>query len=304
MKKMILILTSLIMVISVFNGTPQVYASSNDDLLLKYLQENNLDDDSIDNYIIKKYGTVGNYDVYYGRTQKEQEYKSEKIVKIATCQFSVKRKISPYNLGVFIIKDNEVYKLGDAYQKRIIGKSDVYYIAYKLFLEGKDVNWRVDSNLVVNSLLVTSIKKKTIDAGKTLNIKVDNIQNKWTSSNKKVAIVKDGKVTALKKGKVQIIAYNFLNGEAFSVEVKNSPKLIKGNKSIKKLKIKKGHTATINIKGKTKKIKNTYYSTKNAKVLSKRNSSKLKILGRKTGSSTLKIIVNKSKTLKLKVLVK
>lgn len=120
----------------------------------------------------------------------------------------------------------------------------------------------------------------------------------WTSSNNKIAKVKNGKITALKKGTVTITA-SLESGDkqTYKVKVTSSPKLSK-----KKIKIKKGKTVKIKIKGKAPGVKNKYKKSKIAKVISKRTAKTLKIKGLKKGKTKLKIRVN-GVTLKLKVTV-
>ncbi|MCH5304797.1 MAG: Ig-like domain-containing protein, partial [Ruminococcus sp.] len=149
----------------------------------------------------------------------------------------------------------------------------------------------------------TSLKLK---AGETAEIRATEFSVKsWKSSNKKIATVKDGKVTALNKGKVNITA-TALNGEKYTckVNVSSAPKLIKNKKTIKSVKVKKGQSVKVKINGKAKKINNKYINSKVAKIISKKSAKVIKVRGLKKGKTTLKIKVNGVKTLKLKVTVK
>ncbi len=140
----------------------------------------------------------------------------------------------------------------------------------------------------------------SLKAGSTAALKVKDGDVKiWTSSNKAVAKVSDGTVTALKKGTVTVTA-KLKSGEKLTCKVKvtSSPKLSKSSITVSKGKIK-----TVKIIGKAKSVKNTYTNTKNAKVLSKNTASTIKVKGLKKGSTTLKIMVN-GVPLKLKVKVK
>ena len=140
----------------------------------------------------------------------------------------------------------------------------------------------------------------SLKAGKTFRLKVSNgkVVN-WTSSNGKVAKIKNGKIIALKKGKTTIYA-NLKDGTYLkcNVKVKTSPRL-----SVKSLKVKKGKTKTIKIKGKAPGVNNVYTKTKYARILSKKNAVKIKVKGLKKGKTILKIKVN-GVVLKLKVIVK
>lgn len=128
---------------------------------------------------------------------------------------------------------------------------------------------------------------------------------KWKSSDEKIAVVKNGKVTALKKGEVKIIAKYEDGGKGTcKVKVTTSSKLVQNGKTVKNLTVKKGSTVKVKIKGKAKKIDNKYKSTKIAGITSKKSASNITVQGIKKGNTTLKIKVNGVKTLKLKVKVK
>ncbi|MEE3334172.1 MAG: glycoside hydrolase family 3 N-terminal domain-containing protein [Ruminococcus sp.] len=147
---------------------------------------------------------------------------------------------------------------------------------------------------------VISKNSISLKAGAAYTLKVTNgkVQS-WNSSAKKTAVVKNGKVTALKKGKATVIA-TLTSGAKLTckVNVTTNPKLSK-----KKVTVKKGKTVKVKITGKAKSIKNVYKNTKFAKITSKKNAKKLTVKGLKKGSSTLKIKVN-GVNLKLKVTVK
>lgn len=145
-----------------------------------------------------------------------------------------------------------------------------------------------------------SAKKASLKAGGTKTLKVtDGTVKSWSSSNSKVAKVKSGKVTALKKGSAVITAM-LSGGEKLSctVKVTTSPKLSK-----KSITVKRKNSKTVKITGKAKGVNNKYTKTKYAKVVSKKSAAKIKIKGLKKGKTTLKITVNGVK-LKLKVKVK
>ena len=141
----------------------------------------------------------------------------------------------------------------------------------------------------------------SLKAGKTSTIVVQNKGNNkvtYKSLNAKVATVKNGKVTALKKGKSNITVTVGKTKLTYKVSVTTSPKLSK-----KSVSVKKGKPVTVKIKGKASGVNNKYTNTKYAKIKSKRSATKLKIKGLKKGKTTLKIKVN-GVALKLKVKVK
>lgn len=144
-----------------------------------------------------------------------------------------------------------------------------------------------------------SATSASLKAGATKKLKVTGASVKsWSSSNKKVATVKNGKVTALKKGTAKITA-TLKNGKKLTAKIKvtTNPKLSK-----KTVKVKVGKTVKVKITGKANGVKLKFKNTKLAKVVSKKTAKTLKIRGLKKGSTTLKITVN-GKKLKLKVKV-
>lgn len=141
----------------------------------------------------------------------------------------------------------------------------------------------------------------SVKSGTTKTVSVLNGKAKsWSTSNKKVATVKNGKITALNKGKVTVTA-TLTTGKKLTckVTVTTAPKLSKTT-----VNVKKGGTATVKLSGKVSSINNKYTNTKFAKITSKANATSLKIKGLKKGNTTLKIKVNGVKTLNLKVKVK
>ena len=147
------------------------------------------------------------------------------------------------------------------------------------------------------------LKKSSVSlkAGQTSTIIVQNKGNNkvtYKSLNSKVATVKNGKVTALKKGKANITVTIGKTKLTYKVSVTTSPKLSK-----KSVSVKKGKTVTVKITGKASGVNNKYTNTKFAKIKSKKSATSLKIQGLKKGKTTLKVKVN-GVILKLKVTVK
>lgn len=145
-----------------------------------------------------------------------------------------------------------------------------------------------------------SASKLTVTAGKVKNLKAYNCAVKnWTSSSPKVVTVKNGKITALKKGAATITAALTTGDKLIcKVTVTTSPKL-----SRKSVTVRKGKAVTVRITGKAAAVNNVYYNTKYAKVISKTNATTIKLKGLRTGTTTLKLKVN-GVVLKLKVKVK
>ena len=149
----------------------------------------------------------------------------------------------------------------------------------------------------------------SLKAGKSRTLTVENgTVTKWTSSNKKVATVKDGKVTALKKG-TTVIKATLADGNSLTCKVKvtSDPVIKVAGKKFKASKtytIKKNKILKVKITGKASGIKNNYTSSKKkvAKVTSQKTANTVKIKGLKKGKVKIGITVNGVKfTIKLKV---
>ena len=160
----------------------------------------------------------------------------------------------------------------------------------------------------VASISETEISLKS-GKTKTLVITNGNVAT-WTSNKKSVAIVKKGKVTALKKGSADIIAIlNDGSRLVCKVTVTSSPKIKIGKKKYKKNKtfsIKRRKNLTIYITGKATNVKN-FYKTSNkkiAKITSKKNAKIIKIKAyNKKGTVKITLKIN-GVAFKIKVKVK
>ncbi len=155
-----------------------------------------------------------------------------------------------------------------------------------------------------------SPKSVSLKAGATKKITVKNAAvTNWSTSNKKVAIVKNGTVYALKKGSATITAKTLLGKKlTCKVKVTTSPTIKVNGKKFKastRYPVKKGKTIKVTITGKSSKVKNVYSSTKKkiAKVISKNTAKTVKIKGYKKGGATVTIKVN-GVAFKVKVKVK
>ena len=153
---------------------------------------------------------------------------------------------------------------------------------------------------VVNSPKLTS-SSVVLRSGAIKTIRaVGGTVKSWAISNKNVAIVNKGKITALNKGS-SIVTATLTTGKKLTckVTVTTAPRLSKTT-----VKVKKGGTATVKVSGKVATINNKYRNTKVAKITSKTNATTLKIKGLKKGTTSIKIKVNGVKSLNLKVNVK
>lgn len=157
------------------------------------------------------------------------------------------------------------------------------------------------------------VTSKTLKAGQKYTLKVVNAGGKkaksWKSSNTKVATVSSsGAVTALGKGKTVISATVAGKKIKCTIKVSSSPKVYNGKKAVKNnrvIKVKKGKTLKLTIKGKASAVKNSYknYNKKIAKVISKKTAKTVKIKAYKKGTAKITITVNKKykTTIKVKV---
>ena len=146
-----------------------------------------------------------------------------------------------------------------------------------------------------------------LKAGETEKIKltcIDGTAKWWKSTDEKVATVKNGKITALRKGTAKIIVKD-TNGRKYTCKlwVTSNPKLTKNDEVVKNIKVEKGGSTKVKIIGKAKRIDNIYANTNCAKITSSTSADMLKICGVEKGTTTLKVRVNGVKTLKLKVKV-
>lgn len=166
---------------------------------------------------------------------------------------------------------------------------------------------RTFEEIVTPAISKTSVSLK---AGKTASLTVTGGTVKsWNSSKSKVASVKNGKVTALKKGSADVTA-TLTTGEKLvcKVKVTSSPTIKVSGKKFKAkttYKIKKGKTISVKITGKASSVKNKYKSSKKkiAKVTSKATAKTVKIKGLKKGKATVTLTVN-GVNFKIKVKVK
>lgn len=123
-----------------------------------------------------------------------------------------------------------------------------------------------------------------VNVGKTVNLKIKGMKGKvkWSSLNKKVATVKNGKVTGKKTGKTVIQAK--INGTILKCNVKvEKPEISK-----KKVTIESGKTYILKVKGTSRKV---VWTSSNRNVVTVKNG---KITGKKPGNTSVIAKVNGS----------
>lgn len=123
-----------------------------------------------------------------------------------------------------------------------------------------------------------------VNVGKTVNLKIKGMKGKvkWSSLNKKVATVKNGKVTGKKTGKTVIQAK--INGTILKCNVKvEKPEISK-----KEVTIESGKTYILKVKGTSRKV---VWTSSNRNVVTVKNG---KITGKKPGNTTVIAKVNGS----------
>lgn len=153
----------------------------------------------------------------------------------------------------------------------------------------------------------------TLYTGKTNSVKVNATVTgasetvSWTTNNKKVAIVKNGKITAVGKGSATITAKANGITKTVKVTVKNPAITVKnGKKKASSVTVKKNKkvTLTVNVKPKNAGIAVKKFSKKDKKTAAVTyKKGKITIKGKKKGTVTIKITSGKTtKNIKIKVL--
>lgn len=201
--------------------------------------------------------------------------------------------------GYCVYNGDKLYSISDAVSNNIIDVEALASVIPNTTEINKPTTPQPTKPIVKNPKI--SAEKVKLKAGQTKALKVTNGKVKsWQTKNKKIATVSNGRVVALQKGKVKIVA-TLTDGKKLTctVTVTNTPKLNKAT-----VNVKKGKTVSVKLSGKASSINNKYTNTKNAKIISKPKSNTLKIKGLKKGTTTLKVKVNGVKVLKLKVNVK
>lgn len=245
-----------------------------------------------DKATVTQIGNAGNYaillvqsDITYGLVKNPDnifEQDGYRMTESKENRFLCDLKITDYE---------HVYTLRNAVENGIVTMDEVY--------AGYD-NEKYAHICTIEKLpepqAVLSAKMVSLKAGKAKKITVLNgTVNNWKSSDKTVATVKNGKVTALRKGNATITA-TLTNGEKLTAKVKvtSNPKL---NKTTKKLKVKGKFTLKVNGKAGTTKFKSNKPKiaavTKNGVVKAK-----------KKGTAKITVTTNGGVKLKCTVTVK
>lgn len=263
---------------------------------MKYLEE--LKEERGTTYSSKELREISNHIGYYMGKSEAIDFGNRDVAYMISCIVWVSLDDDDEHNCVEV----GIYKLDDKKAelfKKYISDSDavILYNSGKIALDTGSIPHK-------SKVDASGIKRIKIAPGKTKTIPIINrykIQ-RWTSSDSSVISVKNGKITARKKGKATITAvYGSALKVKFKYKVKDDPKLTAKGKKVTYINIKKGKTKTLKLEGKASAYKNKYTNTKYAKILSKKNSKSIKIKGLKKGKTTLKIRVNKAKTLNLKV---
>lgn len=141
---------------------------------------------------------------------------------------------------------------------------------------------RAEERIILNKTSLTLAKKRTYQ------LKLNGVESKnvkWTSTNKKVAKVTNGKVKALKPGKATVIAK--YNNKSYQCKVTVTNKILLNNKS---LTLMAGRSYQLELyNAKNKKVK---WKTSNKKIVSVKNG---KVKALKVGKATITAIYKKKK---------
>ena len=214
------------------------------------------------------------------------------------------------------IESRNIREIGDAAFCSVESSVNIYVHdenTYNMINGNEDISYNANVILVkdaepleldkYNVTLYTGNSKKSATVKAVLTGIKGNV--KWTTSDKSVATVKNGKITAVKKGRAVVTASVSGHKKKVSVTVKNPTiTVVDGSESINTIKVKKGKTEFYRIsvnpaKSGVKAVINKN-SKKFAKITLKNNT--LSVKGIKKGTFTFKLQSGKgSKTVKVKV---
>lgn len=312
MKKILSLLISLILLI---NGAVSVQALTVGDERYNFF-----------NLICGDMSCIENYDKYLENLKKERakEYSTEELSDIynqisfylinrQSIDTDNKELKNLFNSLMFInIRADNIYNCVEVVIKDL---SEKKIELFKEYICDSDavVLWGLSLPVSPEYAGVVEVEAKA--AATSIKLKSGNVKNIplankskvkiWKSSSAKTASVKNGKISALKKGKTTITAvYNSAVEVNIGYEVVNSPVLKLNGKKTTSISLKKKKSKTLSISGKVSSINNKYKNTKTAKITSNKNASKIKVKGLKKGKTTIKITVNNTYTINLKVNVK
>jgi len=151
-------------------------------------------------------------------------------------------------------------------------------------------------------------KEITLSAGESAVPTFKNLYSDdfvLTSSNPDVAMVENGVVYGLSKGNTTLTATAGDVTIDCKIKVKNNPKIVNNQgEKVKTVTIRKGKKITLKLQGKVKEIKNLYTNSTKAKIISKKNTDRIKIKGLKKGTSKVYVTVNNVKIIPIKVKVR
>lgn len=177
----------------------------------------------------------------------------------------------------------------------------------------KTSNGKTAKCTVKVEILPTKIKLNkseiSIEKGKSYTLKAtitpNNVTNKkitWTSTNTKIATVKNGKITAKNTGTTTITAKTS-NGKKISckVNVRIYPKSIKLNKTSVLLQKGKSTTLKATIAPNNATLKNIKWTSSNSKIITVKNG---KISAKQSGTATVTAVTSNGKKASCKVTVK
>ena len=179
-----------------------------------------------------------------------------------------------------IVRNKQMYDM-------VTEKFGYYDIPATVIIEEKQPELKLNKTKVV---LYTGNQKNTTTVKATLNNITGKV--KWKTSDKTVATVDNGKITAVGKGSAVVSASIGKNIIKVKVTVKNPVvKLVKGSSTVKSINVKKGKSVSYKVKVTPVKSKVSIVqdakSKKMAKVTYKNNL--LSVKGLKKGSTVIKI---------------
>lgn len=204
------------------------------------------------------------------------------------------RSISDKNIEFAKLYLGNNYKLSTVYRQYLIvgAETDEYITTLNVSSAAKSVKLnKTKATLYAGS---STTLKATVSPAKATNKKVN-----WSSSNTKVATVKNGKITAKAAGTATITAKT-TNGKTAKCKITVKKSYVKLNKT--SLTLAKNKTATVKAtvvpKGQTATLK---WTTSNAKVVTVKNG---KLTAKKVGTATITAKTSNGKKATCKVTVK
>ncbi len=197
-------------------------------------------------------------------------------------------KSGPPFCEIYDYEGGRLYSIEKAYENGVIGSKELKLI----------------SKYLGDSFKLNKVKTTPgdIDAGALV---YSLAGNKPKSSDKSVLrIGKKGELIGLRKGTATVTALsNSGKKHSLSVTVTRDPRLMRYNKVVKTVNVRKGKSLKVRVDGLVTSMKMSFKNTKTAKITREKEVDYIAVRGLRCGKTTLKVRLNGSVELKLKVKV-